>query len=190
MPDDWISAANAVQLVAVGSTEEEARRAICSRAYSRLLDVKAVRLVTPADVTDKVNVPFFLWWRGAGARFHENWKVGDFEATIRGRHRYRAFGVSFSRAGIEAMIGSDTTRTAPPVLPHHPGGRPTAAWWDDLWVEIARQLWVGDLKPTRQSDIEKAMMEWLSQQGHDPATSTIRTRARKLWLAICGEVEN
>jgi hypothetical protein len=60
-------------------------------------------------------------------------------------------------------------------------GRPLAAWWDDLWVEMCRALYEGELKPQRQVDIEKAMLEWTAQRGHEPSTATIRARARKLW---------
>ena len=37
----------------------------------------------------------------------------------------------------------------PPVsaAERHPGGAPGKQWWDDLWVEIAIQLWKGDLEP-------------------------------------------
>ena len=70
------------------------------------------------------------------------------------------------------------------------GGRPAAAWWDDLWVEMARQLYDGDLKPKRQADIETAMKDWAAAHGHNPADSTIRPRARKLWTALNKEDRN
>ena len=68
--------------------------------------------------------------------------------------------------------------------PEPKGGRPAAAWWDDLWIEIARQLYVGDLHPKKQADIESAMVAWVSRFGRDVAVSTIRIRARKLWIAL------
>jgi hypothetical protein len=64
------------------------------------------------------------------------------------------------------------------------GGRPPASWSDGLWIEICRQLYVGELKPSRQSDVTKAMMEWLAAQGHDVSETTVKDRARKLWAAI------
>lgn len=70
------------------------------------------------------------------------------------------------------------------------GGRPPAEWWDDLWVEICRQLYSGDLQPTKQSDIEDAMHQWLLNRGDSAASSTVRARARKLWMAIEVEDEN
>jgi hypothetical protein len=69
------------------------------------------------------------------------------------------------------------------------GGRPKARWSDDLWIEMCRQLYEGDLKPKKQSDIKRAMMDWLSTHGEEPAESTIKDRARKLW-AVIGKDEN
>lgn len=66
-------------------------------------------------------------------------------------------------------------------------GRPPAPWWDDLWIEIARQLYAGDLKPDSQVAIEKAMQEWLAAQGHDAGESTIRRRANRLFQALTRE---
>jgi len=81
--------------------------------------------------------------------------------------------------------GAELSDTVTPSIDRR--GRLPAAWWDDLWIEICRALHEGDLKPKRQGDIEKAMHEWASMQGHSPATSTIRARARKLWDAISDE---
>ena len=34
-------------------------------------------------------------------------------------------------------------------------------FWEDLLIEMARQLWSGELQPERQSQIEQAMFAWL-----------------------------
>jgi len=88
-----------------------------------------------------------------------------------------------------AISADDTVSGSGPVRrEHNKGGRPPAEWWDDLWIEIFRQIWLGDLKPKVQADIEDAMMTWAVSKDHNPATSTIRARARKLW-AVYQEVE-
>jgi hypothetical protein len=65
--------------------------------------------------------------------------------------------------------------------PKRLGGRPPAEFWDDLWAYIGASLYNGDLSPKNQADIEKAMAEWIDAQGHSAATSTVRSRARRLW---------
>ncbi len=54
---------------------------------------------------------------------------------------------------------------------------------------MCRQLYEGDLQPKKQGDITKAMMDWLSTRGEEPAESTIKERARRLW-AVIGRDEN
>jgi hypothetical protein len=64
------------------------------------------------------------------------------------------------------------------------GGRPPAAFWDDLWAAMAAALYDGSLSPKTQADIERAMADWLEAHSHTAAPSTVRTRARRLWDAI------
>lgn len=67
-------------------------------------------------------------------------------------------------------------------------GRLPADWWDDLWIEIFRQIYLGDLKPKTQADIVKAMQQWLSDRDIEAADSTLKPRARKL-LQMLQEAE-
>ena len=64
------------------------------------------------------------------------------------------------------------------------GGRPPAAFWDDMWSAIAADLYGGKLIPKTQADIERAMAGWIERHGHAADTSTIRLRARPLWDRI------
>lgn len=63
-------------------------------------------------------------------------------------------------------------------------GRKPKEWWDDLWIEIFRQVWLGELKPKRQADIEKAMLDWAAKEGHELSLSSARPSARKLFTLI------
>ena len=73
---------------------------------------------------------------------------------------------------------------------HSAGGRPPKLFWDSLWASVAAQLYNGDLKPKRQSDIERAMHDWLVTNGHDAGETAVRAKAKQLWYAINSEVEN
>jgi hypothetical protein len=61
-------------------------------------------------------------------------------------------------------------------------------WREDLWIEICRQLYGGELIPKTQADIERAMHQWISDHSHAAGGTTVRDRASKLWRAI--KVEN
>ena len=53
-----------------------------------------------------------------------------------------------------------------------------------MWAAIAVDLYLGDLKPKTQADIEAAMHNWLSAREIGASESTVRSRARQLWQAI------
>ena len=64
------------------------------------------------------------------------------------------------------------------------GGAPLAAHWDEMWADIAVQLWSGDLQPKRQKDISDAMFDWLSNRNLDVGSTAVTARARALWSKI------
>ena len=64
------------------------------------------------------------------------------------------------------------------------GGRPRKHFWDDLWIEICRQLYGGTLEPKRQADIEKAMLAWAAKHRHALSVASARLRARRLFAAL------
>jgi hypothetical protein len=70
--------------------------------------------------------------------------------------------------------------------PKNKGGRPTAAHWDEMWAVIAVMLYLGDLKPKRQADIERAMKDWLASNDFEAGDTPVRDRARILWSKLEG----
>jgi hypothetical protein len=188
----WISAAEAVELLKPIMKPYTAQMTICTRAHSGLIRAHAERYMIDSKVADNREVPKDFWWAEGQAALEQNWSIGDFETWIDHRIHLRAFGVSFLRADIEKMIPVANTETpAATVITATPspgkGGRPKADWWEDLWIEICRQLYVGDLKPKTQADIERAMLQWISDQDKSAGGTTVRDRASKLWRAIKDE---
>jgi hypothetical protein len=188
---EWISAAEAVRLLtpALGGSYS-AKMRICARAHAGLIRARADHFQMDKLSEDNFDIPKEFWWAEGHKALEQDWDAGDFDTWINHTHHLRAFGVSFLRADIEKLIPATTAQPVPLSPAAAVGGRPPADWWDDLWIEICRQLYTGDLKPTKQSDIENAMLQWLSNRGETPSTSTIRPRARKLWTAIQSEGEN
>lgn len=144
------------------------------------------------DVEEReAEVPIWFWQSFAKANASsQDWQLGLFqgEGTAFDKPALaRLSGVHFYRDALSAFDKGQpkgTPKTA------SKGGRPPASYWDDLWSAMATQLYEGDLQPKRQADIEKAMQDWASANGHEPAVSTIRDRARKLWLSLSREDEN
>lgn len=71
-----------------------------------------------------------------------------------------------------------------PAAPATKGGRKPHAFWEPLLIEMARQLYVGDLAPKAQVDIEKAMHDWLVANSHEAGETAVRERASRLWGSI------
>jgi hypothetical protein len=201
--DEWISAAEAASLLkSAFNSQQLAQMTICKRAHGGLIHARAERFMVDgvehvlrdeSGALQNIEIEKEFWWAEGNAALHQNWITGDFDTWIDNEIHLQAFNVWFLRADIEKMIPAGSA-AQPVVLPSPPspatGGRPPADWWDDLWIEICRQLYAGDLKPTKQSDIETAMLEWLAKEkGETPSTSTIRPRARKLWTAIQSDGE-
>jgi hypothetical protein len=136
-------------------------------------------------------VPAEFWWAEGEGALKQNWRTGDFDTWIDQEVHLRAFGVKFLRADIEKLIAVVPPVAAEPVQQSaDKGGRPAAEFWDDLWVEISRQIYTGQLVPSKQADILKAMQQWCSDHGHNDAASTLRPRAGKLWNALFAKDEN
>jgi hypothetical protein len=94
---------------------------------------------------------------------------------------------SHSPTSSQADLAQQSVEVAPMPLPapkKNLGGRPPAAFWDQLWVEIAAQLYEGTLQPERQSHIEEAMKNWLAQNDYECSDSNIRKRAQLFWKRL------
>ena len=70
------------------------------------------------------------------------------------------------------------------------GGRPRKEWWDDLWVEMCRKIYVDGMQPKKQAEIEKAMLTWATSNGHDVSEGSIRVAARRLFAMFREEDKN
>jgi hypothetical protein len=140
--------------------------------------------------------------------FWETARINIETRTYSGDIKTELFGVRFDPAGIDeikhdAGLVRNPTRapTVPLKLPQAPpeppvsnpsnrGGRPRLDFWEDLLVELFDQLWHGKLTPKVQADIENAMQDWLSANGHDASERSIRQRAQKLWKVWIKEGNN
>ena len=194
MSTDWISAPEAFKLVSAVLEPSRTPYAICSRAWAGLIQARAEKFVGSEGIFEDAPVPARFWLSHGGETMSQDWDIGDFDTWVsipNGQTRWWAYGVSFSREGIELLIAPHLSlQSGNNGASRKLGGRPPAAWWDDLWIEMCRQIHVGDLKLTRQADIAAAMADWASARGHDPGDSTIKERARKLWYALHKEDGN
>ena len=89
-------------------------------------------------------IPRDLWEVAIQSSF---WSTSRFRLRTTDGRTISAYEVRIDR-DIQTLPAASSAAPAMGASPRRSGGRPAAAWWDDLWVEICRQLYVGDLKPT------------------------------------------
>lgn len=192
--DEWLSAPQTRRRIVNVTLSRDTHLAVAQRAHAGLLRAKALMLIVGQKQKPGAEIPKEFWWAGGRQALTQNWDTGDFETWIDQKLHLRALGVSFHLGDLQKcfpdVFKPDLTKFASADSAAGKAGRPAAEWWDDLWIEICRGLYIGDLKPKRQADIEKAMNDWIESSGKSAAISTVRARARKLWQAISREDEN
>jgi len=64
-------------------------------------------------------------------------------------------------------------------------GRPSAEFWEDLIIEMARRMHMGDFKPKTQAEVEDAMARWILDRGYSGGRETqVKERARKVFKSF------
>jgi hypothetical protein len=117
----------------------------------------------------------------------------DYKGTPRWHH-IRYFGVRFDPAGVGVVIADAPRHVTPrqadagaskpkpePVPVHDKGGRPRKEFWDDLLIAMFEKFWLESFTPRTQADVERAMLDWVSNNGEKLSESTVKVPARKLW---------
>jgi hypothetical protein len=59
-----------------------------------------------------------------------------------------------------------------------------------MWCDVWALIYQGDLKPTSQADVERAMQAWAENSGKPMSEATARLKARKLFKALHSEATN
>lgn len=111
--------------------------------------------------------------------------IADNCRAVGGRH-INLVGVHFLLEPIESSWPQNPT-SAVVSSTKQGGGRPPAAFHDDLMSAIFGQIYSGDLKPKAQAEIERAILKWTTDNGHELSESSARTKARKIWTAMINE---
>jgi hypothetical protein len=55
-----------------------------------------------------------------------------------------------------------------------------------VWGQIVH----GELTPTNQAEIERAMLDWVEHRGESVAESTVKPMAKKVWVEWNREAKN
>lgn len=66
-------------------------------------------------------------------------------------------------------------------------GRPKSEWWDDLWIEVARRIYIDGWNPKTKEKVIDDMLKWLQEnKGQSVSRTTIQPQMYKLFKAVWG----
>ena len=116
-----------------------------------------------------------------------DWVLGDF-AYSSGYNEHcasgRAFDVYFDTNGIPGASHSAEAVNAANAEQNRPG-RPLHYDWPKTVLAIFGLIYRGDLKPGNQAEIERAIIDHLSDKNGGPSESTVRPFAKLVWEEYC-----
>lgn len=142
------------------------------------------------------DIPPWFWERLVSAGGTQDWDRGKFGAGFKGRdgeRHYTLDGVHFLRESLDALLPApNQTMMAPAPASESriKGGRPPAAFADNLMCAIWGLIYQGDLNPKTQAEVERAILDWASLNNHEIGVTAARGKARKIFTTLLGEVEN
>lgn len=120
---------------------------------------------------------------------HEFWTTAQLELwTERDSVRITYHGLRIDPEGLIEWTGNSRSSpaAAAPAFSVTPvpavRGRLRKDFWDDLWVEICRRIYQDGFTPKTQAEIERAMLDWASANGHEIGETAVRAAARKLMV--------
>lgn len=194
MSKEWISAREAADFVWPGRKPAPTPNVITRRAAQGMIKANTALLTKqgPEGITKvpHCSVPDEFW---GGRAMIPDWQSGDFSAQVQQNgkeEKWSAFGVTFKQTDIEAIAQpkscANVSWQSAVAGARATLGRPHKFDWEKVMIEMARQLYVGDLQPKVQADIEKAIAAYLTGK-ISMSESTIREHARPLWRAIQSE---
>lgn len=190
---DWIAAKQARSYAydTLGHNPMQAGSAIVSQAQ---LGFVTARAVLAQGATGNSSEDDWLWeareW-GIPVWFwndftdpnqsNQDWTLGKFSGRGPGPNKVHWItlnGVHFLRESIVALgqpkadsIASANTKS----------GRPTEYGWLEATNAIWAKLYGNELKPMRQADIERALIQHLRKGDNEPSQSTVRPFAKAIW---------
>lgn len=103
--DEWVRAAEAVDMLKPTLTERTAQRRICERAHGGLIRARAGQYHHGPQIFQNHDIPKEFWWAEGHQALKQDWAVGDFSTWInRDSVQLKAFGVTFARADIQKLL--------------------------------------------------------------------------------------
>ncbi len=140
--EDWLSAAEALNLVRAATGSRLSNITICTRAHAGMVRARADLLVMEGDRREDHEVPARFWWAEGHEALKQNWATGDFLTWIDHKYEIKAFGVRFHRDDIARMAPGAIPKAVEVQAAPRAGGRSMSKLWPDWVAEVV--VWYHD----------------------------------------------
>ena len=118
-----------------------------------------------------VPIPTERWMTDFPASSVSFWRIGTIAFSMGGKFLDQFHDVRFDPARISTMLpesmGYDPNATTAPTAQANLGGRPRADYWEDALIAMFEKLWLGELTPKTQAEIERAMADYIASVVQD-----------------------
>ncbi len=192
--NDWLSAHELRNLLASVKNYADVERAIVEACQLGHIAARASRVVCEGlDSGSKFDplssygtiewdVPLWFWRDFVRPDHFQDWSLNKAHGSGRrdgNELKINLQGVHFHRSGL-VNLGVEKYATSP-----SPGqaklGRSPKYDWPAACLAIFGDIYRGTLQPSSQADLELALISQLGDGGDEPAQSTVRPYARKIW---------
>jgi hypothetical protein len=180
----------------------KAATAVIERAKLGFLTARAVLAQGSKGESDETkwswearewDIPPWFWEQFTDdGRSSQDWALGKFAGRGKSPNGLRYLtlhGVHFLRESLSALTPA-TIATSAKSVPKNKGGRPPAAFADDLMCAIWGLIYQGDLVPKNQAEIARAMLDWAVANGHELGATVAREKAQKVFAALKTDIGN
>jgi hypothetical protein len=193
----WLTPAAAIALVGKAIGPDRAKTILYEHMRGGMIRTACKWISTEAsgDVALGKPGPHFLkpesWAHLQNADFWETGFARFFipAAQLEDAQTLRCFDVLLEPIGVRESVPAQMVKpeegepsSVSPTIERR--GRLRKEFWDDLLIAIFKKIYDGDLKPKTQADIERAMLQWVTENGHELGDSAVRAPARKLFKAL------
>lgn len=201
---DWISASDARKFAynEGGVNPAHAGLAVIDQAKLGFLTARAVLAQGSRGGSNETgwiwearewDIPPWFWngFTDAGSS-SQDWALGKFAGRGKGPNNLRYLtlhGVHFLRESLGALTPV-TTAIAAKSEPKNKGGRPPAAFADEMMCAIWGLIYQGDLKPKNQAEIARAMLDWAVANEQELGATLAREKAQKVFTALKTDIGN
>lgn len=187
---DWISARDLARRLKAETGQRDVERAIVEFCQIGQISGRALLATGVVDNNSSLSwrarewdIPLWFWREFATSNYLQDWELNKAHGRgMRGRWltEIELQGVHFHRSGLASIGLGEREGHGSPQQTSQKGRKPKYDW-PAATVSVFGQIYRGILQPNSQADVERALIEHLSEGDDEPSPSSVRPYAKLVW---------